>query len=189
MKNTSDRAGQEIIQLYVRDTVSTVIRPDKELKGFDKVLLQPVEEKTVRFVLDKRAFAYYNTDMKDWHVETGQFEILIGKSSRDVVIQDSVHVVSTTSWLRHFTRNSTIGDLLEGPFAKSYLAQVLKQNPLDDAMGEENAEMSLAMFMNAPVRLLILFGKGEIDELKLDEMLAQINSRQAANSNEGNNAK
>ncbi|WP_409340354.1 beta-glucosidase [Paenibacillus sp. MBLB4367] len=175
--NTGDRAGQEIIQLYVRDTASTVIRPDKELKGFDKVLLQPGEEKTVRFVLDKRSFAYYNAEIKDWHVETGQFEILIGKSSRDVVLQETVHVVSTTTLKQHFTRNSTIGDLLKDPFAKSYLAQMLKRNPLDGSMGEENAEMSMAMLMNAPARLLLWFSKGEIDERILDEMLAEINSR------------
>ena len=57
-----------------------MIRPEKELKGFEKVQLQPDEEKTVTFTLDKRAFAYYDVELKDWHVETGEFEILIGKS-------------------------------------------------------------------------------------------------------------
>ncbi|GJM75888.1 hypothetical protein HMSSN036_81040 [Paenibacillus macerans] len=78
--NTGDRAGKEIVQLYVRDVESSVIRPDKELKGFRKVELQPGETQTVVFELDKSAFAYYNTTLKDWHAESGEYRILIGKS-------------------------------------------------------------------------------------------------------------
>lgn len=184
VKNTGVRAGQEIIQLYVRDTVSTVIRPDKELKGFDKVQLEPGEEKTVRFVLDKRSFAYYNVEMKDWHVETGQFEILMGKSSQDVLLQDTVHVTSTMTLKRHYTRNSTLGDLLEDPVAKSYLSQLLKRNPTEETKGGDAKEMEAAMFNNAPVRLLIWFSKGEMTEQKLEELLAAINSGNASIPNE-----
>ncbi|CAH2713138.1 Thermostable beta-glucosidase B [Neobacillus rhizosphaerae] len=80
VKNTGGVAGKETVQLYIKDLESSVIRPEKELKGFEKVQLQPDEEKTVTFTLDKRAFAYYDVELKDWHVETGEFEILIGKS-------------------------------------------------------------------------------------------------------------
>src|SRR4051794_31416877 len=69
VKNTGIAAGKEIVQLYVKDLESSVIRPEKELKGFEKVQLQPGEEKMVIFTLDKRAFAYYNVELKDWHVE------------------------------------------------------------------------------------------------------------------------
>jgi len=55
-----------------KDVKSSVRRPEKELKGFEKVFLNPGEEKTVTFTLDKRAFAYYNTQIKDWHVESGR---------------------------------------------------------------------------------------------------------------------
>ncbi|MGM0880768.1 MAG: beta-glucosidase [Bacillota bacterium] len=173
--NTGDRAGQEIVQLYVRDVASKVIRPDKELKGFDKVMLQPGEEKTVSFVLDKRSFAYYNVDIKDWHVETGDFEILIAKSSQEMILKDTLHVTSTAIVKRKYTRNTTLGDLLEDPAAKPYLEPLLNQNPMEAAMDGDAAEMGMAMFMSMPVRGLVWISKGEITEQKLDEILADLN--------------
>lgn len=65
VKNTGKSAGKEIIRLYVRDCESRVTRPQKELKGFEKIELQPGDEKIVTFTLDKRAFAYYNTDLHE----------------------------------------------------------------------------------------------------------------------------
>jgi len=93
--NVGDRAGQEVVQLYVRDVVSTAIRPDRELRRFDKIALQPGESRTVSFELDKRCFAYYDVDERDWAVETGDFEILIGRSSRDIVLAETVTVRSS----------------------------------------------------------------------------------------------
>jgi beta-glucosidase len=95
VKNTGGVAGQEVVQLYVRDVESTAFRPQKELKGFAKVSLQPGEDTEVRFVLDGRAFAYYNTALGDWHVESGVFEILVGASSRDIRQTVSVQVNSS----------------------------------------------------------------------------------------------
>lgn len=95
VKNTGKLSGAEAVQLYVRDVESTVFRPEKELKGFTKVFLEPGEEATVRLALDKRAFAYYNVNINDWHVEEGDFEILIGASSRDIRLSGSVKVAST----------------------------------------------------------------------------------------------
>ena len=82
-------------QLYVADPESTIYRPKKELKGFKKVFLEPGEEKTVELTLDKRAFAYYNVNISDWHVESGKFDILVGASSRDIKLEGSVTVEST----------------------------------------------------------------------------------------------
>jgi beta-glucosidase len=84
VKNTGAVAGAEIVQLYVRDVESTAFRPGKELKGFDKVELKPGETRRVDFCLDRRAFAYYNVSLADWHVEGGAFEILVGASSADI---------------------------------------------------------------------------------------------------------
>jgi beta-glucosidase len=84
VKNTGKVKGKEIVQLYVRDVESKVNRPEKELKGFEKIELAPGEEKTVTFKLDKRSFAYYNTEIRDWYVESGEFEILVGKSSKEI---------------------------------------------------------------------------------------------------------
>lgn len=94
IKNTGAVAGKEIVQFYVRDIESTVFRPDKELKGFVKVELQPGEEKTVSIDLDRRAFAFYNPEIKAWQVESGQFEILVGASAGDIRLSAPVQVES-----------------------------------------------------------------------------------------------
>jgi beta-glucosidase len=95
IRNTGKVAGAEIVQLYVRDSSTTIFRPDKELKGFKKVALQSGEEKRVEFTLDKRSFAYYNVNASDWHVESGVFEILIGASSADIRAASNVWVESS----------------------------------------------------------------------------------------------
>jgi beta-glucosidase len=95
VKNTGEVAGKEIIQLYVRDVDSTAFRPEKELKRFSKVSLDPGEITEVQFKLDKRTFAYYSTGLSSWHVETGVFEILVGASSRDIRLRASVMVKSS----------------------------------------------------------------------------------------------
>lgn len=94
VKNTGAVAGGEVIQLYVRDVESTAFRPDKELKGFEKVHLMPGELRSVTITLDQRAFAYYNTAISDWYVESGDFELLAGASSADIRLKATVHVES-----------------------------------------------------------------------------------------------
>lgn len=82
--NTGNRAGAEVVQLYVHDVESSVPRPPKELKAFQKVFLQPGEAKTVTLTLDKRSFAFFSEQQNDWVVEPGKFDLLIGSSSRDI---------------------------------------------------------------------------------------------------------
>ena len=84
--NTGDRAGSTVIQLYIRDTYSRVTRPIKELKGFEKVYLGPGESKTVTFALDREQLEYLGPDMQ-WIVEPGEFEIMVGTSSRTEDLQ------------------------------------------------------------------------------------------------------
>ncbi len=95
VKNTGDSDGAETVQLYVRDCESTVFRPSKELRDFTKIYLEKGEEKEVSFTLSKRAFAYYNININDWHVESGEFEILIGASSRDIRLTAKAEVISS----------------------------------------------------------------------------------------------
>ena len=92
VRNTGKVAGKEIAQLYVRDMQSTIFRPDKELKGFAKVELQPAEEAEIIFTLDKRAFAFYDVGSCDWIVEAGDFEIQVGASSRDIRLTTTLPV-------------------------------------------------------------------------------------------------
>lgn len=84
VKNTGKRLGKEVIQLYVGDPESSLVRPPKELKGFAKVELQPGEAKTVTFELDERAFAFFDPNQSRWVVEPGEFHILAGSSSKDI---------------------------------------------------------------------------------------------------------
>jgi beta-glucosidase len=95
VKNSGQIAGQEIAQLYIRDVESTAFRPGKELKEFAKVALQPGEETKVSFELDRRAFAYYDPTIHNWCVESGDFEILVGASSRDIRLSTTVKVESS----------------------------------------------------------------------------------------------
>ncbi len=95
VKNTGDVDGAEVAQVYVNDVESTIFRPAKELKGFKKVFLKAGEEAEISIDLDKRAFAYYNVNLGDWHVESGDFKILVGASSRDIKLEATVYVEST----------------------------------------------------------------------------------------------
>jgi beta-glucosidase len=84
VRNSGEIAGKEIVQVYVRDVVSSLVRPVKELKGFSKVDLQPGQSTQVSFELDPRAFAFFDPYKNQWVVEAGEFEILVGSSSQDV---------------------------------------------------------------------------------------------------------
>jgi beta-glucosidase len=92
IKNTGEREGKEVCQVYVKDVTSTVYRPEKELKGFDKISLNAGEEKEVEVKLDKRSFAFYNTITHNWEVESGEFEILVGASSADIRLSTKIEV-------------------------------------------------------------------------------------------------
>lgn len=95
VQNVGDVEGKEIVQLYVGDVESSVYTPAQQLKGFEKVSLEPGEKKSVTFSLDKRSFAFYNVNASDWQVESGDFKIMIGASSRDIRLEDTVTVTST----------------------------------------------------------------------------------------------
>ncbi len=95
IKNTGTVAGAEVAQVYVADKESTIFRPEKELKGFKKVFLQPGEEEEVSIELCKRAFAFFNVEINDWCVESGEFDILVGASSRDIKLSQTINVSST----------------------------------------------------------------------------------------------
>ncbi len=84
VKNTGECEGKEVVQLYVRDVESSLVRPVKELKGFSKVSLNAGETKTLSFTLDKRGLSFYSPAEKGWIAEPGEFEVFVGSSSRDI---------------------------------------------------------------------------------------------------------
>jgi beta-glucosidase len=91
--NTGQRTGSEVVQMYIRDRVSSVTRPVKELKGFQKVRLEPGETKTVSLAITPESLAFYDVNMK-YRVEPGEFEIMVGNSSRDAGLQKVVLTVT-----------------------------------------------------------------------------------------------
>ena len=93
LKNSGNMQGKEIVQLYIKEIDNQVLRPEKELKAFDKIDLKPNEEKDIIFVLSRDAFSYFNTSLNDWHVDGGRYDILIGSSSRDIRLTERVQIV------------------------------------------------------------------------------------------------
>ena len=106
VKNVGDVAGAEVCQVYVSDLDSTIYRPTKELKGFVKVYLEPDEEKEVSVTLDKRAFAFWNVNVGDWTVESGEFEILVGSSSRDIRLKTKLTVTSEVMDIPDYSKSA-----------------------------------------------------------------------------------
>ena len=92
IKNIGDYDGAEIAQVYVKDVKSTIFREEKALKGFEKVFLKKGQKKTVSVELDDRAFAFYNVEKKDWTIEPGEFEILVGASSQDIRLSHTINI-------------------------------------------------------------------------------------------------
>ncbi len=181
VKNTGKRFGKAVTQLYVGDVESTVFRPVRELKGFEKTALQPGEAKDVTFTLDKRSFAYWNEQIHDWHVETGEFRIEIGNSSRDIRLTDTVNVQSTVKIPVKYTLDSAIGDILADPAAAAKCMDVIKKanpfgggDPSDAASEAVNDEMVNAMMSESPLRIAINFG-GMATPEQLQQLLDSIN--------------
>ncbi len=112
--NTGNVPGQEIVQVYVHDRQSRLVRPPKELKGFAKVALQPGETQKVTIQLDRRAFAYYDPAYRQWITEDGEFDILIGASAADIRCTRTVSLQSTSALPCLLNRESTVPRLVGG---------------------------------------------------------------------------
>ncbi len=182
--NTGSMAGKEVVQLYVADRESTVIRPVKELRDFAKVELAPGETKTVAFTLDKRAFAYYSVRIHDWHVETGEFDILIGRSSRDIVLSRTVTVESTVKLPFVYTTDTTLGDVRKDPRALAIVEGMMKslmpdlepqQQESDAAKEAMSQEMADSMTEYMPLRGPISFG-GHITMADVQALVDRLNA-------------
>ncbi len=121
VKNTGFRAGSDVAQVYVRDVESTMNRPVKELRGFRKVRLAPGEEQDVSITLNRRAFEYYTPVLHKWVVEDGDFEIMVGRSSRDIVLTETVHVASDEK-VKYFSSQMQIGHFTADPAFRDAIA-------------------------------------------------------------------
>ena len=176
--NTGKSAGKEVVQLYIRDLTGSAIRPEKELKGFEKVFLEPGETKTVTMELNKRSFAWYNTELHDWFAASGDYEILVGASSRDIRLTVTLYLNSSQRLPMHVHMNTTLGDLLRNP-ETAEAAKKLIQKYLSGEAGSEAAseavseEMTMAMTDSMPLRALM--GFAGVSRKELDSVIEKLN--------------
>ena len=179
--NTGDCFGKEVVQLYISDLTGAARRPEKELKGFEKVALNPSETRTVTFTLDKRSLAWYSTELHDWYAASGEYQILIAASSRDARLKKTIQWESAQRLPLHIHPNSTLGELLKDERTRE-LGKELKgkldaffgavdgtADQIDDAVSDD---MGDAMAMSMPIRNVLSFGLADKEELqaKLDEL-------------------
>ena len=185
-KNTGSRPGKTVVQLYVgKGQTDRVIRPVRELKGFDKVELQPGESKDISFTLDKRSFAYWNDELGDWHVETGEYTVSIGHSSREMAVSRTVTVRSTVRIPTYYTMDTIFMDLMADPKAVELIAPYLDgimramtpgSEDVSEAAAEAiTAEMNNAMMNYMPIRGVLSFGNGLIDPALVEALLDKLN--------------
>lgn len=108
IENIGGVDGAEIAQVYVKDAESTIFREEKALKGFEKVFLKKGEKTTVTVELNSRAFAFYNVATSSWTVENGLFEILVGASSNDIKLGESINVKSAKFDIPNYKESAPI---------------------------------------------------------------------------------
>ena len=144
--NTGKVKGKEVVQLYVHDVDATFARPEKELKAFKKIALKPGQKKTVTFTLDREAFWYFDTITNGWNTEPGEFEILVGASSRDIRLQDKVTLLAAGASQLHV--GLTLRALLANEAGHTVLARHFG-DWLDNPAIQMGMEMTLGQISEA----------------------------------------
>lgn len=181
--NTGSVAGKEVVQLYVGNPGTKIRRPIRELKGFEKVALNPGESKEVTITLDARAFAYYEVKIHDFYVESGAYVISVGSSSRDLRCEGTVEVEATKALPIKISKETTIGELMQIPAAQAMLAQMqqgaensgVAAEAESDALGEGSQEMMQNMMFEMPLGSLVAFGV--MSDEQLEGMIAMLSAQ------------
>ncbi len=172
--NTGKVKGKEIVQLYVSDRTGVINRPVHELKGFDKIELQPGETGTVSFRLDKRSFAWYCSEISDWYAANGEYVIEIGKSSRDIVFAEEIELTGSFQLVPRIDMDLQLGELLDYDKTREYTMKQFAKSSTQFAGGdmEEVDEMTRAMLEYMPIRTLRSFG--DLDNESIKKILEEI---------------
>jgi len=184
--NTGKVAGKEIVQVYVHDHKSGLVRPPKELKAFAKVALKPGETKTVSLHLDFHAFAYYHPAYRQWITEDGEFDLLIGASSADIRCTQTVTLKSTLKLPSLLDRESTLRDWLEDPRGRQVFEPLFQQisAQMQATFGGEGSEgigmEVLGFLMDMPLLDVLEFQGNALPaapEEMVAELLAQVHGK------------
>lgn len=181
--NTGSRAGAEVVQLYVAAPKGAVLRPEKELRGFEKVFLQPGESKTVEFTLTRRDFAYYDMELGEWYAPEGEYKVLAASSSRDVRCEASVQYHLARIKRREITGWSTIGELRAcqaGQEMYGQIRSILKAsgNPrvLELPLFDES-EQAKDRVNDLPLRMVTLLSDNILNNDIMDRLIAECNQK------------
>lgn len=154
LRNTSNRAGSEVVQVYVGDEASSVDRPNRELKGFTKVRLEAGEQRTIRIELDNRAFAYWGAD--GWTVEPGEFTISAGSHSRDLPLAETI-TLNVPAPIAALDQDSTLNEWLAHPIGAPVLTGALSS--MGDAADALTNQEALPLFGSMPLRTILSFAE------------------------------
>lgn len=188
--NTGNCDGAEIVQLYIKNPVVYEIRPEKELRDFAKVFLKAGETKTVTFTLNARAFSYYETRIHDWYAESGDYEILLASSSRDIRLQDTVSItgskkipfvadyITTCEDVELFAKD---GSALDEMLLRSGFAEATDHDG-DDSMGSGTADMMKAMFTGTPLHSILSFSSEELTYEDIQDTIRKLNEAEKNNN-------
>lgn len=188
--NTGNCDGAEIVQLYIKNPVVYEIRPEKELRDFAKVFLKAGETKTVTFTLNARAFSYYETRIHDWYAESGDYEILLASSSRDIRLQYTVSItgskkipfvadyITTCEDVELFAKD---GSALDEMLRRSGFAEATDHDG-DDSMGSGTADMMKAMFTGTPLHSILSFSSEELTYEDIQDTIRKLNEAEKNNN-------
>lgn len=175
VKNTGRYFGKEIVQLYIKNLISTSPKPKKELKAFKKIMLFPGEEKEVNFVFNTNDFSHYDVASRNWIVESGPYEILVGKSSRDIVLSKSLYLHSHYVPIKLYTRNTLMGDFLKNPKSKPIVEPFLIKETQNIMPSETERAQFLDYLKSIPIKKLIIISQGVFTEEMLTDLLKSLN--------------
>ena len=175
IKNTGNTAGKEVVQLYVTDKESTLQRPEKELKKFAKVDLQPGEVKEITFVLNSRDFSYFDSKRDQWIAESGAFEIKMGASSRDIKLTETIDLTSTqkvplaydeSTFFREYWANKETRELMKAFIPKWVKGFTPEGKTADDANFFD-------FIIDQPIIKLPYITNGEVSKEQVLEFVAK----------------
>lgn len=178
--NTGKVAGKEIAQLYVAHKDSSVARAPRELKGFEKVELQPGETKKITITLDKRSFAYYDADANDWVVEDKTYGIEVGASSRDIRLTGEIAVSPVKGTYKTVSLNSTIREIMSIPAGAEIFGGILNAfappAPEGDEGGLGMGMSFMEMMGDSPLRAMVAFSGGRFPKDKAQAIIDAVNA-------------
>lgn len=177
--NTGNMAGAEIVQLYIKNFIGLENRPEKELKNFDKVFLEPGETKTACMELDFRSFAYYNETLQDWFVESGTYGILTGASSRDIRCSFDIEIMASQKLPFHACDTTTCKDVEIFAKDSSPLDEMLLKSKADEknrtGTDEEIINQLKTAFEETPIHSILSFSGKALKYEDIQTALKKLN--------------